>query len=119
MAITLGSSSIVHPDELKDELSLRSELIEECNQILKHLRDGTYLISWNGVLPGENKILKIHGEKRIEIKIDSLIRYGKFLHPWKPYVSKKVKIEGKEIASIRTWNTQQIAEFLQKIKSLD
>lgn len=118
MAITLGSSSIVHPTNLEDELSLRSELIEECNHLLKSLDKGTYIVSWHGLLPGEKSETKYHKSRKIGIKVDSAIHYGKFIHPWKPYIVKQIKIEGKDFSWIRSWKTQQIAEFVNGIKSL-
>lgn len=118
MAISLESSSIAHPDDLKDELTIRSELIEECNSLLKRLDNGSYLISWNGMLPQEKNQLKYHRAKKLGIKIDSTIRYGKFIHPWKPYVVKKIRIQGKDFSCVKSWKTQQIAEFLKGIKFL-
>lgn len=119
MAITLGSSSIVQPSDLKDDLRYRSKLIEECNHLLKSLDNGTYLVSWNGVLPGEKNQMKNHGARKIGIKVDSLIYYGKFIHPWKPYVVKKIRIEGKDFSWLKTWKTEQIASLLREIKSLN
>lgn len=119
MAITLGSGSIAHPVDLKDESSLRSELIEECNRLLKSLDNGFYLISWDGILPGEKNQLKYYRERKIGIKVDSIIQYGKFIHPWKPYVVKKIRIEGKDLSWVRSWKTGQIGELVKKIKSLN
>ena len=118
MAITLGSSSIVNPPDLKDELGLRSELIEECNHLLKSLDNGTYMISWHGLLPGEKNQTRYYKSRKIEIKVDSSLHYGKFLHPWKPYVVKKIRIEGKDFTWLRSSKTQQIAELIKRLKSL-
>jgi len=118
MVITLGSSSVVHPADLKDESSLRAELIEECNRLLKSLDNGTYLIPWNETFPGEQSQPKYHRGRKIGIKVDSAIRYGKFIHPWKPYVVKKIRIEGKDFSCIKSWKTPQIAELKRGVESL-
>jgi hypothetical protein len=118
MAITLGSNSVIHPTEPKDAFRTRSDLIEECNRLLKSLDNGSYTISWNGILPGEKNQMKYLRARKIGIKIDSVIQYGKFIHPWKPYVVKKIRIEGKDLTWVKSWKTQQIAELVSCIKSL-
>lgn len=118
MAITLGSSSVMHQPDLKDELYLRSECIQECHQILKHLDSGTYNIAWEGTIPGSKNLPKNNLEKKIEIKVENIIEYGKFIYLRKPYVIKKVKIDGKDVSSMKAWKTQQIIQLVQKLKRI-
>lgn len=118
MASTLRSKSVIYQPDFKDELNIRSECIEECHKILKHLDNGIYNITWEGTIPGSKNSVKNNLAEKVEIKVENRIVYGKFIYLRKPYLIKKVRIDGKDISTMKTWKTQQIVQLVQKLKNL-
>ena len=118
MASTLRSKSVIYQPDFKDELNIRSACIRECHRILKHLDIGIYNIAWEGIIPGSKNLAKNNLAEKVEIRIENIIEYGKFIYLRKPYVIKKVRIDGKDISTMKTWKTQQIIQLVQKLKNM-
>ena len=57
-------------------------------------------------------------QKKIEIRIESDIEYGRFIYLRKPYITKKITICGKDSSWIRSWKTEQITELVSKLSFL-
>ena len=57
-------------------------------------------------------------KKKIEIKIEYDIEYGKFFYLRKPYITKKIKICGRDSSWIKSWKTEQITELVSKLSFL-
>lgn len=119
MAITLSSSSTsLHSVIQENEQRYRLDKIDECRHLLQGLKEGTYYIKWEGIFPVTTKATRPNNNNTIDIKIESKLEYGKYIHPRKPYVTKKIKICGKDSSCIKSWNTEQIEELVIKIASL-
>ena len=118
MAITLSSTSTTSTLMEEDEMRFRLEKIEECNLLLRRLDGGIYYIKWDGILPLTKYSTKSNVQKKIEIRIESDIEYGRFIYLRKPYITKKIKICGRDPAWIRSWKTEQISELVSKLSFL-
>ncbi|HKU84086.1 MAG TPA: hypothetical protein VJP58_08590 [Candidatus Nitrosocosmicus sp.] len=119
MAITLSSSaSTANPVMEEDELRFRLEKIEECNLLLRRLGGGIHYIKWDGILPLEKYSAKSNMQKKIAIRIESDIEYGKFIYLRKPYITKKIRICGRDSSWIKSWKTEQISELVSKLSFL-
>ena len=116
MAITLSSSSLTQQHGEVETTRVRQ--IEECNYLLRRLNKGTYNIPWNGIYPLRKNQRKLNKEKKLEIVVESRIEYGKFIYLRKPYLTRIVKIGGREISCIRSWQPEQLAELNHKLKQL-
>ena len=120
MAITLSSSTSTTNSHLEeDEMRFRLEKIEECNLLLRRLDGGIYYIKWDGILPLTKYSTKSNVQKKIEIRIESDIEYGRFIYLRKPYITKKIRIAGKDSTWIRSWKTEQITELVSKLSFLN
>jgi hypothetical protein len=119
MAITLSSSaSTANPVKEEDEMRFRLEKIEECNLLLRSLEPRIYYIKWDGTLPLTKHSAKSNLQKKIQIRIEPTIEYGRFIHPRKPYITKKIRICGRDLSWINTWKTEQISELVSKLSFL-
>ncbi len=119
MAITLSSSTLPTNSIMEeDEMRFRLEKIDECNLLLRRLDGGTHYIRWDGILPSTKHSAKANLKRKLEIKIESNLEYGKFIYLRKPYISKKIKICGRDAAWIRTWKTEQLTELVSKLSFL-
>jgi hypothetical protein len=118
MAITLSSSTSNTNSLLEDEMRFRLGKIEECNLLLRRLDGGIYYIKWDGIIPLTKYSEKSNIQKKIEIRIESDIEYGRSIYPRKPYITKKVRISGRDSSWIRTWKTEQICELVSKLSFL-
>jgi hypothetical protein len=116
MAITLSSSSLTQQNA-QVEID-RVKQIEECNYLLRRLKKGTYSIPWDGIIPIRKNQHKSIKEKKLEIVVESSIEYGKFIYPRKPYLTRVVKIGGRDASSIRSWQAEQLGELNHKLKQL-
>lgn len=116
MAITLSSSSLTQQDA-QVEID-RVKQIEECNCLLRRLKKGTYIIPWEGIFPIRKNQRKSFKEKKLEIVVESSIEYGKFIYLRKPYLTRIVKIGGREASWIRSWQPEQLGELNHKLKQL-
>ena len=119
MAITLSSSTSTTNSLMEeDEMRFRLEKIEECNLLLRRLDGGIYYIKWDGILPLTKYSAKSNIQKKLEIRIESDIEYGRFIYLRKPYITKKIKICGRDSSCLRSWKTEQLTELLSKISFL-
>lgn len=119
MAITLSSStSPTNSFMEEDEMRVRLEKIDECNLLLRRLDGGTHHIRWDGILPSTKYSAKSNLKRKIEIKIESNLEYGKFIYLRKPYISKKIKICGRDASWIKSWKTEQLTELVSKLSIL-
>jgi hypothetical protein len=119
MAITLSSStSRINSFMKEDEMRFRLEKIDECNLLLRRLNGGIYNLKWDGILPETKYSAKSNLKRKIEIKIEFDLEYGKFIYLRKPYISKKIKICGRELSCIKSWKTEQIIELASKLSFL-
>ncbi len=119
MAITLSSSTSTTNSHMEeDEMRFRLENIDECNLLLRRLDGGIYHIKWDGILPLTKYSTKSNVQKKIEIKIEYDIEYGKFFYLRKPYITKKIKISGRDSSWIKSWKTEQITELVSKLSFL-
>lgn len=113
MAITLSSASLTHTHEQVEDNRIKQ--LEECKYLLKQLKGGTYLIPWDGVLPSLRSHRKNNTNKKLEVSVEIGIEYGKYIYPRKPYLTKQIKIDGKDYSSIRTWQIEQIRQLATKL----
>src|ERR1044072_6190098 len=119
MAITLSSSkSAAKPVVGEDEMRFRLAKIEECYLLLRRLDQGIHYIKWDGILPLTKYSAKSNIQKKLEIRIESDIEYGRSIYPRKPYITKKIRICGRDSSWIRLWKTEQISELVSKLSSL-
>jgi hypothetical protein len=119
MAITLSSSTpATNAFMEEDEMRFRLEKIHECNLLLRRLDGGIHYIKWDGILPLTKYTTKSNVKKKIEIRIESDIEYGRFIYLRKPYITKKIKICGRDSGWIRSWRTEQISELVSKLSFL-
>ena len=119
MAITLSSSTTPTNSFMdEDEMRFRLEKIDECNLLLRRLEAGTHHISWDGILPSTTYSTKSNVKKKLEIKIESDLEYGRFIYLRKPYISKKIKICGRDPSWIKSWKTEQLTELVSKLSFL-
>jgi hypothetical protein len=119
MAITLSSStSITSTIMEEDEMRFRLEKIEECKMLLRRLDGGIYNIKWDGILPLAKYSAKPNIQKKIEITIESDIEYGRFIYLRKPYITKKIRICGRDSSCLKYWKTEQLTELLSKLSFL-
>jgi len=116
MAITLSSSSLTNDQEQIEDF--RAKQIEECRSLLKRLRVGTYTIYWDGILPFHKSQARNEKEKNLEIIVENAIEYGKFIYLRKPYLTKQIKVGGKNMSCIRTWKPEQLATLITKLKQI-
>ena len=119
MATTLSSSTSPTNSFMdEDEMRFRLEKIEECNLLLRRLEGGTHHISWDGILPSTKYLAKSNLKKKLEIKIESDLEYGRFIYLRKPYISKKIKICGRDASWIKSWKIEQLTELVSKLSFL-
>ena len=119
MAITLSSSTSTTNSFIEeDEMRFRLEKIDECNLLLRRLDGGTYFIRWDVILPLTKYSANSNLKTKIEIKIESNLEYGKFIYLRKPYISKKIKICGRDASWIKSWKTEQLTELVFKLSFL-
>ncbi len=119
MAITLSSSTSTTNSVMEeDEMRFRFEKIDECNLLLRRLDGGIHYIKWDGILPLTKYSAKSNVQKKIEIKIEPDIEYGKFIYLRKPYITIKIKICGRDSSWIKSWKTEQITELASKLSFL-
>ena len=118
MAITLSSTSTTSTLMEEDEMRFRLEIIEECKMLLRRLDGGIYNIKWDGILPLAKYSEKSNIQKKIEIRIESDIEYGRFIYLRKPYITKKIRICGRDSSWIKSWKTEQISELVSKLSFL-
>ena len=118
MAITLSSSTSTTNSLMEDEMRFRSEKIDECNLLLRRLDGEVHYIKWDGILPLTKYSAKSNIQKKIEIRIESDIEYGRFIYLRKPYITKKIKICGRDSSWLRSWKTEQITELVSKLSFL-
>jgi hypothetical protein len=119
MAITLSSSATTaNPVMDEDEMRFRLEKIEECNLLLRTLDGGIHYVNWDGILPLTKYSTKPNIQKKIEIRIESDIEYGRFIYLRKPYITKKIRICGRDPSWIKSWKTEQINELVSKLSFL-
>ena len=117
MAITLSSTSTTST-LMEDEIRFRLEKIEECNLLLSRLDGGIYYIKWDGISPLTKYSAKSSIQKKLEIRIESDIEYGRFIYLRKPYITKKIKICGRDSSCLKSWKTEQLTELLSKLSFL-
>ena len=117
MAITLSSTSTTST-LMEDEIRFRLEKIEECNLLLRRLDGGIHHVKWDGILPLAKYSEKSNIQKKIEIRIESDIEYGRFIYLRKPYITKKIRICGRDSSWIKSWKTEQISELVSKLSFL-
>ncbi|MDF0681619.1 MAG: hypothetical protein P0116_11710 [Candidatus Nitrosocosmicus sp.] len=101
-----------------DEMRFRLEKIEECNLLLRRLDGGIHFIKWDGIFPLAKYSEKTNIHKKIEIRIESDIEYGRSIYPRKPYITKKIRICGRDSSWIKSWKTEQISELVSKLSFL-
>ena len=119
MAITLSSSASTTNSLMEeDEMRIRLEKIEECNLLLRRLDGGIHHVKWDGILPLAKYSEKSNIQKKIEIRIESDIQYGRFIYLRKPYITKKIRICGRDSSWIKSWKTEQISELVSKLSFL-
>ncbi|CAN5665608.1 hypothetical protein BH23THE1_BH23THE1_36060 [soil metagenome] len=119
MAITLSSSASTTNSLIEeDEMRFRLENIDECNLLLRRLDGGIHYFKWDGILPSTKYSEKSNAQKKIEIKIEYDIEYGKFFYLRKPYITKKIKICGRDSSWIKFWKIEQITELVSKLSFL-
>jgi hypothetical protein len=119
MAITLSSSTSPTNSLMdEDEMRFRLEKIDECNLLLRRLEGGTHHIRWDGILPSTKQSTKSNLKGKLEIKIESDLEYGRFIYLRKPYISKKIKICGRDASWIKSWKTEQLTELVSKLSFL-
>ena len=118
MAITLSSTSTTSTLIEEDEMRFRLEKIEECNLLLRRLDGGIHHVKWDGILPLAKYSEKSNIQKKIEIRIESDIEYGRFIYLRKPYITKKIRICGRDSSWIKSWKTEQICELVSKLSFL-
>ena len=119
MAITLSSSASTTNSLMEeDEMRFRLEKIEECNLLLRRLDGGIHHVKWDGILPLAKYSEKSNIQKQIEIRIESDIEYGRFIYLRKPYITKKIRICGRDSSWIKSWKTEQISELVSKLSFL-
>ena len=116
MAITLSSATLTRDQNQVG--NLRAKHLEECKYLLRRLKGGTYTISWDGMLPVYISQRKNHKEKQLEIGVETTIEYGKFIHLRKPYVTKQIKVGGKDISFLRTWTSEQLVALIDELKQI-
>ncbi len=116
MAITLSSASLTHSQEQVE--NIRVKHLEECKYLLRRLKGGTYSVSWDGIFPSFKSHRRNSMNKKLEINVEIGIEYGKSIYPRKPYVTKQIKINGKDYTSIRFWQTEQLGELADKLNHL-
>ena len=116
MATTLSSSSLTQQHGHVE--IARVKQIEECNYLLRRLTKGTYYIPWDGIFPIRKNQRKSIKEQKLEIVVESSIEYGKFIYLRKPYLTRTVKIGGRDASCIRLWQPEQLAELNYKLKQL-
>jgi hypothetical protein len=102
----------------EDEMRFRLEIIDECNLLLTRLDGGIHYFKWDGVLPSTKYSEKSNAQKKIEIKIEYDIEYGKFFYLRKPYITKQIKICGRDSSWITSWKTELITELVSKLSFL-
>lgn len=113
MAITLSSASLTHTHEQVEDNRVKH--LEECKYLLKQLKGGTYLIPWDGILPSLKSHRKNNMDKKLEISVEIGLEYGKYIYPRKPYLTKQIKINGKDYTSIRSWQFEQLGQLASKL----
>jgi len=116
MAITLSSASLTHTHEQVENIRVRH--LEQCKYLLRQLKGGTYFVSWDGMYPSFKSHRKNNLDKKLEINVEIGLEYGKSIYPRKPYVTKQIKINGKDYTSIRSWQTEQLGELVDKLNQL-
>ncbi|VFJ12820.1 hypothetical protein [Candidatus Nitrosocosmicus franklandus] len=116
MTITLSSVSLTRQNESIE--ILRAKYFEGCIHLLRQLKRGTYYIPWDGISPTWKNERKSDTEKKLKIVVECNIEYGRYIYPRKPYVTKTIKIGGREASWIRTWLPQQLEELDRKLTKL-
>ena len=116
MAISLSSASLTSNQRQLE--NLRAKHLEECRYLLKRLKGGSYTLSWDGVLPLYKAQRKSYKNKKLEITVEATIEYGKFIYLRKPYVTKQIKVGGKDMSILRTWTLDQLEELEDKLKRI-
>ena len=116
MAFSLSSASLTsNHGQLEN---LRANHLDECKYLLKRLKGGSYTLPWDGVLPVYKAQRKNYKDKKLEITVGTTIEYGKFIYLRKPYVTKKIKVGGKDMSTLRTWTSDQLVELEDKLKRI-
>ncbi|HYF98643.1 MAG TPA: hypothetical protein VD815_00980 [Candidatus Saccharimonadales bacterium] len=115
MAINISSAQITHSTEKEVDASYQNAKIDECVHLLRQLDRGIYTIFLQDTFPASKSRRKYNKGRKLEVKVDYLIEYGKFIYLRKPYVTKQIKIGGKDISCLKSWHTQQIVELCHKL----
>ena len=116
MAITLSSATLTR--DQNQVRNLRAKHLGECKYLLRRLKEGTYTISWEGLLPVYIAQRKNHKEKILEIAVETTLEYGKFIYLRKPYVTKQIKVGGKDMSFLRTWTSEQLVALIDELKQI-
>ena len=116
MATTLSQASLNQHNERVQ--ILRAKHIEDCNYLLHQLKKGIYYIPWEGVLPTRRNQRKFNTQNKLKIVVDSNVEYGRFFYLRKPYLTKTIKIGGRDASWIRTWQAEQLEELDHKLTQL-
>ena len=115
MAINISSAQITHSTQKEVDVSYQNAKIDACVHLLRQLDSGIYTILLEDTFPSSKSGCKYNKGRKLEVKVDYIIEYGKFIYPRKPYVTKQIKIGGKEISCLKSWNTEQIVELYHKL----
>ncbi len=116
MAITLPSTPIASESENEVEMSFRIKKIDECYHLLRQLHVGTYTLSIEDTHYSHRRLDKSIHTRKLVIEVNYIVEYGKFIHLRKPYVTKQIKINGKNISYLKTCYTEQLVKLADKLK---
>ena len=115
MAINISSAQITHSTQKEGDVSYRNAKIDECVSLLRQLDRGIYTILLEDTFTSPKSGRKYNKGRKLEVRVDYFIEYGKFIYLRKPYVTKQIKISGKEISCLKSWHTEQIVELCHKL----